>query len=121
MRLPGILLPLLVLVAPLHAQGPAPMPVRLMGPQASEVWAVTAPENTDTARVRRGSYWQAGAITGGLVGTVFGGGVMHTICQLSETGSGCDIGNAILGSLTLGAAGATLGALVGGLFPRYGP
>lgn len=89
------------------------------GPQASMLWAVSAPADTDSVKIHRGSHWQTGALVGGLAGGAFGFAVMRSVCALAETDASCEAGNTILGSLMFGAAGAAVGAIIGGLFPRH--
>ncbi len=118
MRIPIILLALLLIPTAMPAQASAGSQSRITGPQPSILWSVETPAAVDTIRVRRGSHWQTGAIVGGIAGALFGVGVMQAVCGLSESTTDCT-GNTILGSLMFGGAGAGVGALIGGLFPRH--
>ena len=72
--------------------------------------------------VYRNSYWQEGLVAGGAAGVIFGAMLASGFCAMSETASDPNCGIAALkGAFLLGATGATVGALVGGIFSKPKP
>ena len=66
----------------------------------------------------RPTYWEEGAIVGGVAGGVSIGFLGYVACGLSEQpGRNC-LGMTLLGSLFGAALGAIPGALIGGAFPK---
>ena len=80
---------------------------------------MSVPADTIPRRIRP-TYWKEGAIAGGvalgLLGAVFGAG----ICAYSETERNCT-GATLVGLFGGGLIGGTLGALIGGQFPKASP
>jgi hypothetical protein len=124
-RLFGLLL--VLLAAPLVASAqtaatplPGPGPSVVFAPQVDGpldiAWSSVSPDTVRTGI--RPSYWQEGAIAGGVAGAL-GGGLMATaVCGLSEErGKDCT-GSMLLGGLLGAGLGAMPGALIGGLFPK---
>jgi hypothetical protein len=100
---------------------------RAWGPAASVLFAPVRPNHErmsiladTTPRRIRPTYWKEGAIVGGLtlgiLGAVFGAG----ICAYSETEGNCT-GATLLGLFGGVLTGGTLGALIGGQFPKASP
>ncbi len=72
--------------------------------------------------VYRNSYWQEGLVAGGAAGAIFGAMLASGFCSMSDTSSHPNCGIAALyGAFLLGATGATVGALVGGIFSKPEP
>lgn len=102
----------LTLVAtPLAAQTSAP-PSLTPAPHAVAI--------PDSARRYPPTHWKTGLIAGAAVGAFLGAGLAGGLCGLRETDSPC-VGATLGGALVIGAAGGTLGALIGSLFRRAPP
>jgi len=87
--------------------------------QSASIPATTLQTIRDST-VYRESYWQEGLVTGAGIGALLGALAGGAVCSISETSKGCGLA-AITGALVLGAPGATVGALIGGLFPKPEP
>ena len=63
------------------------------------------------------SHWKTGLAIGGVAGAVLGATVVAGLCGMSDTETNCS--GAALGGLLLGGfVAGTIGALIGGLFPK---
>jgi hypothetical protein len=76
--------------------------------------------NADLRRSTRPTYWLTGGLIGGVAMGVLGAVFAAGMCAEDE--SGRSTGTCLLagmgGAAILGAAGFTVGALIGGLFPK---
>ena len=90
-------------------------------PSPSALIPATTLQTIRDSTVYRRSYWQEGLVTGAVIGALLGAVAASGLCSMSETSnSSCGLA-AIKGALLLGAPGATVGALIGGLFSRPDP
>ena len=114
---------LLVLVGgagPTTLSGQGPAPVLSYATAHPELHPAEARWGTlpDTVRTYRASYWQEGLFIGGGVAGLFGAALGGGFCSMSESSNdNCTLA-AISGFAIMGGAGASLGALIGGLFPK---
>lgn len=120
--LPRVLLSVIAILAAstdcLAAQG------SVTGPQPSLVWNTASTDLhsmtvalPDTVRHYPPTYWQEGLIAGAVGGALFGALLGSGLCAYSDVEQSCT-GATLGGALLLGATGGTLGALIGGLFPK---
>ena len=87
-----------------------------LGPSA-QIPATTLQTIRDST-VYRQSHWQEGLMVGAAVGLLLGAVAGGAVCSISETSdSGCEV-SALKGALLLAAPGASVGALIGGLFSK---
>ena len=108
----------------IHAQRLAIPPINSGSKASDAVWMppvripTTMLQAIRDSTVYRRSYWQEGLAAGAAVGLLLGALAGGTVCSISETStSGCGIA-ALKGALLLGAPGASVGALIGGLFSK---
>lgn len=63
------------------------------------------------------SHWKTGLAIGGVAGAVLGATVVAGLCSISDVETDC--GGAAIGGVLLGGfVAGTIGALIGGLFPK---
>jgi hypothetical protein len=96
---------------------------RLWGPRESPLFAAKPPQGIELAlgdtvpRTIRRTYWQEGAIAGGVIVGLLGAAFIGGMCSYSETSQNCN--GATIGGLVMGAAvGGSVGALLGGQFHK---
>ena len=103
---------------PASAQGPA---VNFAGlPEASLERRVEASPTIGLAGLPQGqeTHWIKGLAIGGGIGAILGGALSYELCNASDSGGSCT--GAVIGTaLISGALTGTIGALIGGAFPRY--
>lgn len=84
-----------------------------------------SPERLDrrhSATVRPNSatnHWVEGAAVGGILTGLFAGAMVNGLCRSSDSGN-TNCSGATLGGFAMGAlVGGTVGALIGGAFPKH--
>lgn len=127
MRSPRSVRQLTLIVALAVTATPVAAQQLIAGPRASEVWApsgapsarlASAAAIPDTIRSRP-THWREGALVGGITGALVGAWFVGSLCANSDVAQDCT-GATLGGAVVLGAAAGTLGALIGGLFPKPG-
>jgi hypothetical protein len=99
------------------AQGPAPTSPALpsWAPAASPL--LPGPVALDTVRRSHPTHWKVGFTIGAALGALLGGAFANALCNGSDVRSGCTaptVGGALLTATAVG----TIGALIGGAFPK---
>jgi hypothetical protein len=97
------------------------------GPQITTSWmqpweSPTPPRQLpfvppDTVRHIQPTHWEKGLVIGAAIGVVVGGVFGNTMCHVSEVIESCTP-LTVGGALVTGALTGTIGALIGGAFPK---
>ena len=104
-----------------------PSPAVAQGPLLAEPWAQSwqspAPPRQsliarpDTLRHIQPTHWKKGLVIGATIGALVGGVFVNALCQTSDVIDSCT-GPTVGGALLMGALTGTIGALIGGAFPK---
>ena len=104
-----------------------PRPAIAQGPLLAEPWAQSwqspAPARQpliarpDTLRHIQPTHWKKGLAIGATIGVLVGGVLVNAVCQTSDVIDSCT-GPTVGGALLMGAVTGTIGALIGGAFPK---
>lgn len=104
-----------------------PRPAAAQGPQITASWMQAgespAPPRQlliippDTIRHIQPTHWKKGLVIGAAIGVLVGGVFGNTMCHVSEVIESCTP-LTVGGALVTGALTGTIGALIGGAFPK---
>lgn len=104
-----------------------PRPAVAQGPRLTTSWMQAgespAPPrhlpivSPDTVRHIQPTYWKKGLVIGAAIGVLVGGAFGNTMCHVSEVIESCTP-LTVGGALVTGALAGTIGALIGGAFPK---
>ena len=104
-----------------------PGSVLAQGPSRTTPWAQSwrsaAPPrprlvpSADTLPHIQPTHWKKGLVIGAAIGGVVGGVFSNAVCQTSDVIDSCT-GLTVGGALLMGALTGTIGALIGGAFPK---
>jgi hypothetical protein len=102
----------------LVAQGPGPVLTRSVAQPQAEPHAPRWGSLPDTARKYPDTYWKEGLFIGGGLAGLFGAALAAGLCSISENSNdNCTLAT-IGGFAVMGGAGGSIGALIGGAFPK---
>ena len=99
------------------AQGPGPTAPALRSWTPSAQALFRSAVARDTVRRSHPTHWKVGFTIGASLGALLGGALANALCNGSDIRSNCT-GPTVGGALLTAATFGTIGALIGGAFPK---